>query len=209
MLTVRSRGFTLIELMFGLALLALLLMIAMPAFTTMLRNAQLRNTAESILAGLQAARSEALRRNQAAEFMLTGDDVDAGLSGTTGGTLGVNTTGPGWAVRALDAAAAPLAFVEGRSGLEGSGTADPAALYARITAASLPATNTIRFDPLGRTNVGVGNATFDVTPADASTCRAAGGDMRCLRIVVTPGGRVRMCDPSVDAVASPNDTRAC
>jgi type IV fimbrial biogenesis protein FimT len=40
-------------------------------------------------------------------------------------------------------------------------------------------------------------------------CKANGGDMRCLQIVVTPGGRVRMCDPSVDAVANPNDTRAC
>jgi hypothetical protein len=30
-----------------------------------------------------------------------------------------------------------------------------------------------------------------------------------VQVVVTPGGRVRMCDPSVDAVANPNDTRAC
>jgi type IV fimbrial biogenesis protein FimT len=207
MLIARPRGFTLIELMFGLALLALLLVLAMPTFTTMLQNARLRNTAESILAGLQAARSEALRRNQTAEFMLTADSLDA--AGSDGAGIGVNTTGPGWAVRALDAAAAPIAFVEGRSGLEGSGTADAAALYARITAASLPATNTIRFDPLGRTNVGVGNAAFDVMPAAAGACKASGGEMRCLRVVVTPGGRVRMCDPSVDAVASPNDTRAC
>ena len=33
-------------------------------------------------------------------------------------------------------------------------------------------------------------------------CRANGGDMRCLRVVVTPGGRVRMCDPSVPAAAN-------
>jgi type IV fimbrial biogenesis protein FimT len=207
MLIPRARGFTLIELMFGLALLAFLLMLAMPTFTTMLQNARLRNTAESILAGLQAARSEALRRNQTAEFMLTADDLDG--AGTDGAGISVNTAGPHWAVRALDAAAAPIAYVEGRSGLEGSGSTDPATLFARITPTALPATNTIRFDPLGRTNAGVGGTRFDVAPADAATCRAAGGDLRCLRVVVTPGGRVRMCDPSVDAVATPNDTRAC
>jgi hypothetical protein len=33
--------------------------------------------------------------------------------------------------------------------------------------------------------------------------------MRCLRVVVTASGRVRMCDPSVNPALSPNDTRAC
>jgi len=48
-----------------------------------------------------------------------------------------------------------------------------------------------------------------VTPADPSLCRANGGDLRCVRIVVTPSGRVRMCDPSIDPAANPNDTRIC
>jgi type IV fimbrial biogenesis protein FimT len=207
MLTARPRGFTLIELMFGIALLALLLALGMPTFTTMLNNARLRGAGESILAGLQAARTEALRRNLTVEFMLTANDVDDPGTVTS---LTANGTGPNWAVRALDAALAPDAtgFVEGRSGLEGSNQADPAALYARINASGLPATNTIRFDPLGRTNASAATM-FDVTPADASTCKASGGDMRCLRVVVTPGGRLRMCDPSIDAVANPSDTRAC
>jgi type IV fimbrial biogenesis protein FimT len=48
---------------------------------------------------------------------------------------------------------------------------------------------------------------FAVTNPAGGACKTAGGDepMRCLNIVVTPGGRVRMCDPSV---AGP-DTRAC
>jgi type IV fimbrial biogenesis protein FimT len=206
MLTARPRGFTIIELMVGIALLALLLTLAMPSFTAMLQNARLRGVAESILAGVQAARSEALRRNQTVEFMLTAsavDDPDAYAA------LTANTTGPGWAVRALDAAAAPIAFVEGRSGVEGGSSADPATQYARISVSNLPATNTLRFDALGRTNVGAANTEFNVTPADVNACKANGGDMRCLRVVVSPGGRVRMCDPSVDAVANPNDTRGC
>jgi type IV fimbrial biogenesis protein FimT len=206
MLTARPRGFTLIELMFGIALFALLLVLAMPTFTAMVQNSRLRGATDSILAGLQIARSEALRRNQTVEFLLTADALDAPGDGSA---ITVNTAGPGWAIRALDPAGLSIAFVEGRSGLEGSGTADPAAIYAKLSTASLPATNTIRFDGLGRSNVGVANATFDVTPSDASTCKASGGQMRCLRVVVTASGRVRMCDPSVNPALNPNDTRAC
>jgi len=206
MLTVRPRGFTLIELMFGIALFALLMVLAMPTFTTLLQNSRLRGATDSILAGLQTARSEALRRNQTVEFMLTSDALDAPGDGSG---IAANATGPGWAVRALDAAAVSIAYVEVRSGREGSGTDDPAAIYATMSATSLPATGTIRFDGLGRTNVGVANAAFDVTPPDPGTCKASGGNMRCLRVVVTASGRVRMCDPSVDPVVNPNDTRAC
>ncbi len=76
-------------------------------------------------------------------------------------------------------------------------------------AANLPATTSLRFDALGRSNVGGTNTTYDVTPADTNLCRVNGGDLRCMRVVVTPAGRIRMCDPSIDAVANPNDTRAC
>lgn len=204
MLIARSRGFTIIELMIGVALFAIVLMLALPTFSTMLQNARLRATAESILAGVQAARVEALKRNQAVEFLLMAEDPDpAGVA-----SFVANATGPMWAVR-VDEGAGAFTYVEGRTGLEGGGQADPAALYARITASNLPVAGTIRFDGLGRTNIGAVNTAFDVKPAAAGECKADGGNRRCLQIIVTPGGRVRMCDPSVDSVANPNDTRAC
>jgi type IV fimbrial biogenesis protein FimT len=205
MLIARHRGFTVLELMIGVALLGLLMMLAFPTFTTMMHNARLRAVAESILGGLQGARAEALKRNQTAEFLLMANDPDP----ADYAAFGANTTGPGWAVRMVDTAGVPIDFVEGRSGLEGSGQSDAAQLYARISAANLPAGSAIRFDSLGRTNVGTVNAAFDVQPADPTTCRANGGDKRCLRVVVTPGGRVRMCDPSIDPALNPNDTRIC
>ena len=52
-------------------------------------------------------------------------------------TFGANATGPGWAIRILDTAGLPIDFVEGRSGLEGSGRSDTSDLYARISAANL------------------------------------------------------------------------
>jgi type IV fimbrial biogenesis protein FimT len=203
MLIARHRGFTVIELMIGVALVGILMMLAFPTFMTMMNNARLRAVTDSILAGLQGARAEALKRNQTAEFLLMADEPDA----ADFASFGANTTGPSWAVRILDTSSLPVAFVEGRSGLEGSGKSNTADLFARISAASLPAGGTIRFDSLGRTNVGAANATFDVQPSDPNLCRANGGDVRCLRVVVTPGGRVRMCDPSVPAAA--NETRSC
>lgn len=207
MLNARLRGFTVIELMIGVALFALLMTLAFPSFVAMMNNARLRDTGASILAGLQAARSEALRRNQAVEFVLTADAIDD--RNDVGVTA--NATGPSWMVRALDQAGVPLApLVDFRSGLEGSNQTNPAALYARIASANLPGTGTIRFDALGRSNVTAANgATFDVTPADANQCRASGGDLRCVRVVVTASGRVRLCDPSVDPALNPNDTRVC
>lgn len=202
----RSRGFTIIELMIGVALLSLLLMLAMPTFTTMLQNAKLRGVAESILAGLQAARVEALKRNQTAEFLLTDDAPDP----ANFATFAVTSAGRGWAVRVLDAVGAPTEFVEGRAAVEGSAQASGAALTVQVAASNLAASNTIRFDGMGRTNVaGPAPAIFAVMNPAGGACKTTGGNepMRCLQIQVTPGGRVRMCDPSVPAVGG--DTRAC
>lgn len=207
MLIARRRGFTLIELMIGIALFAIVLMLAFPSFRTMLHNAKLRATADSILAGVQAARVEALKQNQTVEFLLMAEDpIEADVA-----SFVANGVGPMWAVR-VDQGGGAFTFVEGRTGLEGSGQSDPAALHVQVAAAYPGGVSTIRFDSMGRApNLGAVNATFDVSNPVGGACKTAGGDepMRCLRIVVTPGGRVRMCDPGVDGVANPNDTRAC
>lgn len=65
-----ARGFTLIEAMIAIALLALLLLVAMPAFMTMISNLRVRSVSESILSGIQVARTEALKRNQVVTFRL-------------------------------------------------------------------------------------------------------------------------------------------
>lgn len=59
----RQQGLTLIEIMIGLVLLAVLTTLAVPAYQTWIHNAQIRNAAEGILNGLQLARGEALQRN--------------------------------------------------------------------------------------------------------------------------------------------------
>lgn len=72
MLTSRSRttGFTLIELMITIIIMAIVMAAAMPAYTVWIQNTHIRNAAESILNGLQRARAEAVARNVNVEFIL-------------------------------------------------------------------------------------------------------------------------------------------
>jgi len=206
MLTQRPRGFTLIELMIGLVLLGVIVMLAMPSFTAMLHNMRLRNSAESILSGLQTARAQALQRNGRVEFLLINEALDpSNVAGFV-----PNTSGPGWAVR-LRNPDGSYEFIEGRTVQEGSAQASGAAPAVAMAAANLPAGNVITFNAVGQADVTAGNvARYNITHPLAATddrfkCQPA-GEMRCLRVEVTPGGRVRMCDP---AVTDATDTRYC
>jgi type IV fimbrial biogenesis protein FimT len=69
MLPTGQRGFTLIELMIGLAIFAFLILIAGPQYADFLGNSQIRNGAENTLAGVRLAQTEAVRGNVQAQFV--------------------------------------------------------------------------------------------------------------------------------------------
>lgn len=69
------RGFSLVELLIALGVFALLVFMAVPAYSAWMQNTKIRNTADSIVSGLQLARSEALRRNTSVQFVV-GPDSD-------------------------------------------------------------------------------------------------------------------------------------
>jgi type IV fimbrial biogenesis protein FimT len=195
-MTKRSAGFTLIELMITLAVLALLIMIGLPNLSAWLANTQIRTAAEGVQAGLQLARAEALRRNANVRFQLV-DSLTAACA--------LSNSGANWVVSLADATgacnidpsdtAAPQ-IIQKRSGAEGS----PNAV---ITATGGSA---VVFSGLGRVT-GAGALTrIDVTNPGGGACQTAAGPMRCLRLTVASGGQVRMCDPMV---TDPNDPRLC
>ena len=68
----RSPGFTLIELVVVMTLVASVLAIAAPSLSQLIENARIRGAAESIQHGLQRARAEAINRNLNVTFTLGG-----------------------------------------------------------------------------------------------------------------------------------------
>lgn len=72
----KSNGFTLIELMVTIALMAIMLSIAAPSFTSFRRNSELASIANNFLAALNAARTEAMKRNMFAMVVPVNNDND-------------------------------------------------------------------------------------------------------------------------------------
>lgn len=184
-----QRGFNLIELMVGIAIMALVLYFMIPSMAAWMQSSQIRSATESIQGALQLARAEAVRRNTTVEVVLT--SVAGGGDGTD------------WLIRCLiPSATCPgdgqaETSIQQRVAAEGSPNA---------VVAVNPALSAIAYSGNGRlTPVPAGNVTINVGHRRANSCLADGGDYRCLRIVVAPGGQVRMCDP---AVVAPNP-RAC
>jgi type IV fimbrial biogenesis protein FimT len=66
-------GFTLVELMITIAVLAITLAVAVPSFTQMTRRNALTAGANEILAAIQTARIEAVRRNQRVSLCASSD----------------------------------------------------------------------------------------------------------------------------------------
>lgn len=79
-----SRGFSLIELMIAIAVIATLTMLALPNYKIMTENTKIRTTTESIQNGLQLARAEAIARNAQIRFQLgAGADWSIGCVNVT------------------------------------------------------------------------------------------------------------------------------
>lgn len=70
-----NRGFTLVELMIGIALMAILLTIAVPSFRDATLGSQLSATSNNLMAGAYLARSEALKRNRVVTLCSSSDGV--------------------------------------------------------------------------------------------------------------------------------------
>lgn len=87
-----NTGFTLIELMVTISILAILALIAAPALQAFVDTTRLKGATERIYADMQFARSEAVKRNSAVSVSFTtGDSWCYGIN--AGGACNCNTSG--------------------------------------------------------------------------------------------------------------------
>ena len=183
-----QRGMNLIEVLVTLGVLAILLSLGAPGFAEWLQAQRVRAAAEALTNGLQVARGEAIRRNLPVSF---------GLEPPISNWTACEAT-----VIPCDSTTPAGQFIQNRSGAESGGNA-------RIK--STPdASILVTFSPLGAVvaNPDGSDTIQRIDVFDPSAvCSADGGSLRCLRIVVTPGGSIRMCDPTPTIVAP--DPRAC
>lgn len=198
MLSPLQRGVTLIELMIGLVIVAILMFLAVPSFTIFLHNQQVRNASEAILQGLNLARAEALRRNSSVRFQL--------VSNLTAGCALANNS-LNWVVSIADPTgncdddprALPAEIVQKHSATDGTSNV--------VLAADA---NSVVFNGMGRV-VGAGIGTINLGNVGGA-CEHLAGTIRCLRVVVSTGGQIRLCDPKINPAINPahaTDPRRC
>ena len=79
-----NRGFTMVEVMIVVMILAVLMAIALPAMRVHMANAEIRGISEDMRSGLELARSEAIRRNTSVRFTRNGNGWNVIVPGTGG-----------------------------------------------------------------------------------------------------------------------------
>jgi type IV fimbrial biogenesis protein FimT len=194
-------GFTIVELMITLLVVAIMLRIAMPAFATWIGNVQLRGSAESVINGLNLARAEALRRNARVLFTMAGDDGGA----------------TAWSICQVAAGGTTcdtnLPVIQVRDGGEESGRARAGATTTVALAESgavatalspgegMPAS--VIFDGRGRPLVAEGWA--NTVRIDVRNTSLPADEERRMVVLLGASGGARMCDP----LTSAGDPRAC
>ena len=191
---VRSRGFTIVELLVGVAILALLLGLGVPAMGTYLQNSKLagprpRGTSR----GVQMARTEAIRRNVRTEFVLTNTPVStADIANAAVPAVSRSELGRAGRVRVRTFV---LSGGEGSRRRRGQRRRRPGADHRRCVRAG----GVRRQDPVQRLRRhcrrrGLTRSRSRTRPR--ALCVADGGTVRCRRITVSPGGQIMACDPA-------------
>jgi type IV fimbrial biogenesis protein FimT len=202
-----QQGVTLVELVIALVILGLLFGYGLPSFSGWIQNAQIRTAAEATQNGLQLARAEAVRRNTQVRFQFTT---------TMDNNCALSTTHTNWVV-SLNDATGLCANLPADPPLPPAAPnpADPYIIQAR-PAAGGSANVVVASGQACIVYNGLGRQTFASAPCNAppgnvainfssptGTCLAAGGTLRCLRIIVSIDGQVLMCDPAVTVATDP------
>lgn len=200
----RQRGLTLIEFMVGMLIAGILAALAVPSFRTWIQNTQVRNGAESMMTGLQLARSEAVHLNTLVRFNLisTTGTTDWEICAPAPGVPAASPCPTGATViqRGVSQDGAPNARIGVYKLLDGQ----PQTNFATVIAPGNELPAHVTFNGLGQT---VNDGPDDIVRIDV-TSAVLPAARRLVVLVDNPGGGVRMCDPALTA-SNPTDPSAC
>lgn len=176
-----ERGFTLVEAMVVLSILAITASVALPSFRDLQANRQVSSAAQAYLASLRKAQSEAVARNRNIEVMFT---AAAPKKATT-----VIAT-------PASAAAARRWMVRERTPADTGAFVDAYAVDQNLPTVEMAAAVTsIGFTPLGRAvDFSTGQRLPLAGNAVVSFTHVATGRRACAYL--TPGGSAGVCDPA-------------
>jgi type IV fimbrial biogenesis protein FimT len=200
-----ASGMTLVELLVAMTILALIGFAAVPDLTSTMANARIRSTTESLMAGMQRARLEAIRRNTAVTFSLMSVDANGNLDNSCAGS----STSAGWVVSiaapdgfcgqaANDNLAPRLQFKQAPGGRS------VALQVAGLGNDNATAENAVTFDGYGR--VASFGSLGNLRRVDVNHV-VNSNDTRPLRIEISNSGVIRMCEPRLDINGT--DVRRC
>lgn len=163
----RAAGFTTVELMVTLVVVAILVALATPTLRGIVANGRVKAASQSLQSGLARARAEAVRLNTQVEFLLAADG--------------------GWQVIQVSNAAV-LQQAAGREGAGGVELTIAPAGADRITFNSFGLTASV--------NPSNGSQPINQVDIDVASPPTT-GNYRPLRIELFGAGMARLCDPSV------------
>jgi len=210
-----QRGFTIIEVMISLAVLGVLISLGAPGFVEWLQNQQIRAAAEATLNGLQVARGEAVRRNTPVRFQLVSDLTSTCVLSSDSLTTPVSVS---WVISLADPTGACDAttdsgqspspagrILQRRTSAEGSPNARATSVFVPAPAPPAPtqAASIVTFAAMGNV-VANADGSKSINKIDMTNINVTGAT-RPLRIIISSGGSVRMCDPAL----APPEPRGC
>ena len=178
------RGFTLIEVLVVMTISAILLAVGVPMFQSTIASMRASEGANSLVASLELARTEALRRGTTVSVCrVTSTDPTACDGGAAGG-FAAGDLAAGWMVYADLGGSAVGAFNAGDERIQLQGPLSTGA-GARVEIINNPAVNVITFRPDGLLITGGAQLSFRVAYPQA----AVGAGVSCRTVGVDISGR--------------------
>lgn len=186
---VGAHGFTLIELMVTIAVAAALMLVAVPSFVQFQRNAHLTSLTNTLIAAINAARGEAMKRGAYA-MVIPADGSNWGSGWVVFVDKDLSTNYDSAKDDVVVQQAAPANYIT----ITGTGTAGESVPY-------------VLYDGSGYSKTksgGFGQLTLSIARNDVGSDQAL---RETRRVIVSLSGRTRTCRPATDTNCTATTTQ--